>query len=124
MKGPGKTILVIDDDRYARAFAQAVLQQVGYIVVEAASAGEGLAVIGSMRIDLVLLDFAMPDRSGLDVLMAMRDVPVSGRPPVIVLSAWGSPDVRRDIEREGASWLAKPIDAATLRKAVDDRVAS
>lgn len=116
-------ILVIDDDPFARAFADVVLVAAGYRVAQASTASEGLALAGQLMPALVLLDYAMPGMTGLDVLLALRSDRLNPDVAVIVLSAWVSEDVRKAVEVLGAVWLAKPLAAASLSGAVDAALA-
>ena len=73
------TILVVDDEQLIRWSLAERLTDDGYTVVEAATAKEALSKFGS-QVDLVLLDFKLPDSDGLRVLKTMKatdpDVPV------------------------------------------------
>lgn len=111
-------ILVIDDDPFARAFAEVVLSGAGYRVAQAATAVEGLAMAANVAPRLILLDYAMPGMTGLDALLALRAGTVDPEVAVIMLSAWVSQDVRHAVEALGAVWLAKPLAADGLSGAV------
>lgn len=118
MTESGALILVIDDDPFARAFAEAVLSTAGHRVAQAATAEEGLAMAAKLAPDLILLDYAMPGMTGLDALRALRSGPTGSEIAVIMLSAWVSNDIRRAVEILGAVWLAKPLGAEGLSGAV------
>ena len=61
-------ILIIDDEAEIRESLETLLQLEGYTVVVAASGREGLAQIGVRNFDVVLLDLALPDKNGMEVL--------------------------------------------------------
>jgi signal transduction histidine kinase len=64
----GSTMLLVDDDDAVREVTAAMLRDMGYVVVEAGSGGAALEVIQSgIRLDLVLLDFAMPGMNGAEL---------------------------------------------------------
>jgi PAS domain S-box-containing protein len=61
-------VLVVDDDDDVREVTAAMLASLGYSVVEAASGGAALAVLASdQRVDLLLIDIAMPGMDGIEV---------------------------------------------------------
>jgi DNA-binding response OmpR family regulator len=62
-----KTILIVDDDAPIRESLRKVLQAEGYQVVLAASGQEGLDQFDPTRIDLLLLDITLPEKSGWDL---------------------------------------------------------
>src|ERR1041385_7666035 len=66
-------VLIIDDEAAIRESLETLLELEGYTVTSAASGEEGLARIGENSYDLVLLDLALPDRSGLDLLAEIRN---------------------------------------------------
>ena len=84
---PAPTILVVDDEQLIRWSLSERLTQEGYAVVEAATAKEALAAAGP-QVDLVLLDFRLPDSDGLRVLKQIKasDPDI----PVILLTAFSS----------------------------------
>ena len=60
-------VLIVDDEASIRESLQTLLEMEGYNVETAASGEEGLARVGEQPVDLVLLDFALPDRNGLEI---------------------------------------------------------
>ncbi len=85
-----KTVLVIEDDPWTRTITTALLAGEGFAVVEAKNGEEGLNKARQHSPDAVLLDLALPTKSGLEVLRELKsDVSTLGI-PVIVVSAYGS----------------------------------
>jgi CheY-like chemotaxis protein len=78
------SVLVVDDYQGFRAFARRLLEASGLTVMEAANAAEAVAVAGSGRPDLVLLDVQLPDADGFEVA---RWLSVQQPPPVVVLTS-------------------------------------
>lgn len=76
-------ILVIDDEAQIRKFLRISLAAQGYRVLEAGTGGEGLALAGQARPDLLVLDLGLPDMDGKEVLQSLR---LTSRVPVLVLS--------------------------------------
>ena len=65
-------ILIIDDEAEIRESLETLLELEGYTVAVAGSGREGLAHIGQRSFDVVLLDLALPDKNGMDVLAEIR----------------------------------------------------
>jgi DNA-binding response OmpR family regulator len=85
-----KMVLVIEDDPWTRTITTALLAGEGFAVVEAKNGEEGLQQARAHAPDAILLDLALPTKSGLDVLRELKaETPTSGI-PVIVVSAYGS----------------------------------
>jgi CheY-like chemotaxis protein len=78
------TILCIDDDLVGSKLRQAILQRAGYRVLIAASATQGLEIAKCHRVDLVLVDFDMPDMHGFAVAGLLRGIPPKKR--IVMLS--------------------------------------
>ncbi|MDB5557764.1 MAG: cheA [Enterovirga sp.] len=75
------TVLLVDDNAFFRDMLTPVLKAAGYRVRTAASAGEALRSVLGGGIDAVVLDLALPDRPGLDLVEAMRrHAPTAGLP--------------------------------------------
>src|SRR5258708_30416940 len=80
------TILVIDDEPPIRRLLRTSLSAQSYRIVEAATAGEGLAELRRHEPDIVILDLGLPDRDGLEVIRTVRGF---SSVPIIVLSSRG-----------------------------------
>ena len=107
------TVLIIDDEASIRESLQTLLELEGFHVDTAASGEEGLAHISEQPVDLVLLDFALPDRNGLEILKDIRD-----RDPnlaVIMITAYGTVENAVAAMQGGANnFIQKPWDNEKL----------
>src|SRR5438067_2487108 len=65
-------VLIIEDDAWIRSFIREVLADEGYVVIEAADGGTGLRLADQHNPDVVLLDLAMPEFTGVDVLHGLK----------------------------------------------------
>lgn len=111
-------ILVVDDEVGIRELLKEVLQDSGYQVTTASSAGEADRRWRVEHPDLVLLDLSLPDRGGLDLIKSWA---VDSRlaSPVIMLSGFATIDSAVEATRLGASdFLEKPIALQRLLSAV------
>ena len=106
------TVLVVDDEPAIRRFLRASLKAAEYRVVEAADAAGALRALIAEKPDLLILDLGLPDKSGLDLISALRK---GMAPPIIVLSA--RDDERSKVEaldRGADDYLSKPFGMAEL----------
>ena len=69
---PG-SVLIVDDEAAIRESLQTLLEFEGYSVETANDGEEGLTRIAERPYDLVLLDFALPERNGIEVLRDIRE---------------------------------------------------
>jgi signal transduction histidine kinase/CheY-like chemotaxis protein len=63
----GAVILLVDDDSAVRQVTASILEETGYVMLTMGSGGAALDVLDHTKVDLVLLDFAMPGMSGVEV---------------------------------------------------------
>ena len=102
------TILVVDDEQLIRWTLKQQLSSHGFDVVEAGSGAEALAAFGE-TIDLVLLDFRLPDTDGLSVLRQLKDMQPTV--PVILLTAFASIQSAVEAIKQGAyDYAKKPFE--------------
>ncbi len=108
-------ILVVDDSKLARMAVGKVLAGLfpDWIRVDAANADEALAALEEQKPDLVVLDFNMPGRDGLDLAAQLRRM----RPtmPVAVISANHQQEIIDRANAVGAAFLSKPLTEPALR---------
>ena len=90
-------VLVVDDDPEIRELHSRVVEQAGYMAVQAASGTEALSIIDRAPPDLVLLDLAMPEMDGFQVLDALRSRSVTRDLPVVVVTGQKLTD--EDVDR-------------------------
>lgn len=119
------TVLAVEDDPDARALLESWLQWMGHDVVSAVSVAEaeslveGIGADPAAALDVAVLDIAMPDGSGLEVLQRLRQQPATARVPAIFLSASELDTDRAAARTLGAHFIAKPIKRSVLQAAVD-----
>ena len=104
-----KTVLVIEDDPWTRTITTALLAGEGFAVVEAKNGEEGLNKARLHAPDAVLLDLALPTKSGLEVLRELKNDDATGDIPVIIVSAYGSLMNENDAHQADGV-IQKPFD--------------
>jgi len=108
-----RLILVVDDEEPQRRVLAGFLRKAGYEVQAASSADEALAVVASRTVDLVLTDLRMPQKTGVELLDAVRGV--NPEIPVVVMTAYGTvASAVTAMKRGAADYLAKPVDLDEL----------
>src|SRR5581483_6955867 len=109
---PG-SVLIVDDEVEIRESLQALLEMEGYEVQVAADGEEGLTRIAEHPFDLVLLDYALPGRNGMEILQDIRshDPLLS----VIMITAYGTVENAVNAMQAGATnFIQKPWDNEKL----------
>ena len=71
-----ETLLIIDDEEIVRRAAVSILERLGYQTLAAATGGQGLSLYRQHqdRVDLILLDLNLPDRTGAEVYAELRNI--------------------------------------------------
>lgn len=112
-------ILVVDDHEDSRVVTRLVLEHAGYVVDEAASAGEGLALAISRAPDLAIVDIVLPGYDGLELSRRLRAHPRTCATRIIAITALAKPTLAHDASLAGCDgFLMKPISISTLRALV------
>jgi signal transduction histidine kinase len=102
----GASILLVDDDNAVREVTRAMLHELGYAVLEAGSGGAALDVLSrEPKIDLMIVDFAMPGMNGAEVARQVQ----AKRPSLPILFVTGFSDRSGMAGVDEAYILAKPF---------------
>jgi twitching motility two-component system response regulator PilH len=127
--GSGK-ILVVDDDRDTALYLSVLLEDKGYEVRTAEDGAEALSQLDEFPADTVIMDVLMPGRSGLDLLVKLRNSPRWRDLMVIVVT--GNDRVLEDYGKSYLSLhkgirgpdavLGKPVDPVALLRLLDTRM--
>ena len=105
-----KTILIVDDDALTRMLVIEVLEPEGYVVKEAESGAQGIALFQQAAPDLILLDVSMPGMDGFECCQRIRLLPGGERLPIIVLT--GNDDdesITRAFNSGATDFASKPM---------------
>src|SRR5436190_21782938 len=109
----GGLVLIIDDEAAIRESLQTLLEFEGYHVESASTGEEGLGRLGDRAFDLVLLDLALPDRNGIDVLTEIRAH--HAQLPVIMITAYGTVEKAvTEMKADATNIVQKPCDNEKL----------
>lgn len=117
------SILLIDDEESILTSLKSFLLRRGYNIYTANNGTKGLEIIKENTIDLVLTDYRMPEKNGLEVLEETKKI--NPNIDVVVITAFGDIDEAVGIMKKGAyDYLTKPIDLdelETLIKRINEK---
>jgi DNA-binding response OmpR family regulator len=112
-------VLVVDDQADVRAIIAIVLRVQQFEIVEAASASEGLQAFEDFRFDIAIVDVFLQGKSGVDVIMAMRER--TPDLPVVAISGITALDfVSGSSELSNVVCLRKPFRPNELLRAIEE----
>lgn len=123
------TILVVDDEPDIREVIRFALEGADFRVIEAGHADAARGLLSSDSPDLVLLDWMLPGRSGLELAQQLKQNPKTRALPIIMVSARGAEEDRiRGLDTGADDYIAKPFSPremiarvnAVLRRAKPD----
>lgn len=112
--------LVIDDSRAMRLILGRMLRELGFEVLEASNGRKGLEQLGAGVLpDLILLDWNMPEMTGIEFLNAMRQPPYSSAAKVVMVTTETEiPQVLHALGAGADEYLMKPF----TRESVVDKL--
>src|ERR1700693_623690 len=112
MNKPSNLVLLIEDEPKIRRFLRAGFEIHGFSVLEAENATDGLKLATFSPPDLIVLDLALPDLHGTEVLERLRSW---SNVPIIILSVVSSEDEKVRLLQAGADdYVVKPFGMAEL----------
>jgi two-component system phosphate regulon response regulator PhoB len=104
------TVLVVDDEPNIREVIRFALEGSAFRVLEAGHADEARRLIQSGEPDLILLDWMLPGRSGLELAQQLKQNSKTRTIPIIMVSARGEEEDRvRGLETGADDYIAKPF---------------
>jgi DNA-binding response OmpR family regulator len=117
-----ETILIVDDNREIVAALSDVLKSEGYVVLAAYDGAKGLELAMAQSPDLILLDWNLPELSGMQVLQALRDQGYQA--PVILMTVYGSESIAVQAFKLGIrDYIRKPVRMPETLDAVEKALA-
>jgi len=111
-KAPSKRCLIVDESRVIRAVSRKILESRGYEVEEAENGNDGLSACGKWHPDAVLIEWQLPEMSGIEFI---RQLPaeVGPRMPKVIFcsSEAGIESIREAVQAGAAEYIMKPFDS-------------
>ncbi|MBT6047869.1 MAG: response regulator [Candidatus Scalindua sp.] len=113
-------VLLVDDSAVMRKIIQRNIKETGLVVDEFVEAGDGNQALDKVNdngdLDLILLDWNMPNMSGIEFVKTLRSLNLSKRIPVVMVTTEGSDAKVSEAKESGADgYLTKPFTADQLR---------
>jgi CheY-like chemotaxis protein len=110
----GGTVLLVDDDPLVLTSTAAMLEDLGYVVLEAIDAQDALErVREGMQVDLVITDYAMSGMNGLQLAEELHRI--QPRLAILLATGYGEQDVATS---DGIARLIKPLRQEALAEAI------
>jgi two-component system chemotaxis response regulator CheY len=114
--------LIVDDSSVMRKIVERALRQAGLdalVVHEAGSGVEGLEVLKSQSVDLILSDINMPAMDGLEFLRQIRAQNLAVGIPVVMITTESSEEhVKQAIEAGAKGYIRKPFTSEQVKERV------
>lgn len=123
----GKTlprIMVVDDDSFQCKLLERMLGNAGYATLFAHSGAEALALLGRHHPDLILMDVALPDLSGVEITQRLKASPATAAIPIMMITGHSERQVLAASLKAGAiDFLVKPFDREVLLQKITRHLA-
>jgi two-component system chemotaxis response regulator CheY len=115
-------VLIVDDSSVMRKIVERSLRQAGLdpmVVLEAGSGVEGLEVLSSQSVHLILSDINMPSMDGLEFLRQIRAQNLAVGVPVVMITTESSEEhVKQAILSGAQGYIRKPFTAEQVKERV------
>jgi len=114
------TILVVDDMPDAIDLMARVIRMWGYKPLTALTGEAGLALLGTEKVDLVIVDAMMPTMNGPEFIRLMRADPNTGEIPAVLFTAMTDPQFHQNAIAKGANecWIKGDVSYEQMRERV------
>ncbi|MEO0502870.1 MAG: response regulator [Pseudomonadota bacterium] len=118
-----KHVLLIEDETNIIEAIRFLLSREGWDVGAHSDGATAVQAVREARPDLLVLDYMLPGKSGMDILKELRADPDFSRMPILMLTARGQSRDRDEAERAGVSrFMTKPFSNTEVLTAVRDLV--
>lgn len=115
-------ILIIEDNQELSRLLAHRLRDEGYKVFQAEDGQKGLLKVQTEQPDLLIVDLAMPRLPGNRVIRILKDDPAFQDIPIIMLSAFVTPEMKESVEVPADCYISKPFDEKFLLNKVDELI--
>ena len=117
------TVLVIDDDVTIRTLLESTLFRKGFNVLSAEGGTEGLEIAAREHVDVILLDWMMPEMDGMEVLAELKRNSETMFIPVFMLTSKEDPkDIDLAISKGVVDYIIKPFNIYEVPEMVSNHI--
>jgi two-component system phosphate regulon response regulator PhoB len=120
-----KTILIADDEESLRTLIETTLEAPGLRILQAADGNQAVELALREHPDLILLDWKMPGKTGIEVAEVLRSQPATADIAILMLTAMGhEQDRQRGLALGIRAYLVKPFSPLQLLECVQGVLAT
>ena len=120
-----KRILVVEDDRLSLIVLRQLLTAQGYEILQSPEGWDGISRARKEQPDLILMDIKLPDISGLDATLLLKQDDQTKGIPIIALTAFGTPEDKANALQSGCNaYVSKPVNIGHLLRTVESLLPS
>jgi two-component system chemotaxis response regulator CheY len=110
-----KRVLTVDDSKTMLQMLQFALKQGGYEIIQGENGQEGLDLLETNTVDVIITDINMPVMDGITFIKELRKKPKNKATPVLILTTESSQSKKEEGRSAGATgWIVKPFDPGKL----------
>lgn len=115
-----KRCLIVDDSRIIRRVARRIVEDLGFKAEEAVDGAKALDATKVSMPDVVLLDWEMPNLSGLGYVKELRTLSYGDKPKVVFCATENDPQrIQRALDAGADEYIMKPFDGEIVRAKFD-----
>ncbi|AIY84713.1 MAG: response regulator [Clostridium baratii] len=116
-----KKVLIVDDEKNIRIALSRCLKKEGYNITLAKDGFEAFDIIKDQDFDLILIDYQMPKKNGIEVLRELREKNIKTN--AIIMTAYGTIDIAVDTMKLGAvDFISKPFELEKIKNIVKNNI--
>lgn len=112
-------ILVVEDNWDFRQILTSILRAVGYEVIEAQDADDGIEKAGAENPNLIIMDLGLPGMDGIEATAKLKENPKTAAIPVIGFTVWSNDFKEAAMEAGMAAFLPKTTPPHLLTEVIE-----
>ena len=115
-----KRILVVEDDRLSLIVLRQLLTAQGYEILQSSEGWDGINRARNEQPDLIVMDIGLPDISGLDATLLLKQDDQTKNIPIVAVTASVTPEDKANALENGCDgYIVKPVNIGNLLRTVE-----